>query len=252
GFGPSLVAQARRHGLTLSTLLTAAWGMVLAGVTGRSDVVFGSTVSGRPAEVPGVESTIGLFLNTVPVRVTLDADETLLALLTRLQRGRSAVLAHEHLGLGEIQRAAGLGQLFDTLYVLRNFGDDEEERLRVTASYGIAEMDSVDGTHYPLTLVVTPDERLKVSLAYRPDVFDRPLAEAMLARFTRLLEQIAGDLTVPVGRLDPLGPDERRLVLQEWNATDHPLPDKTVARLLEEQAARTPDAVALVFGPARH
>ncbi|MFF4986987.1 amino acid adenylation domain-containing protein [Streptosporangium saharense] len=252
GFGPSLVAQARRHGLTLSTLLTAAWGMVLAGVTGRSDVVFGSTVSGRPAEIPGVESTIGLFLNTVPVRVTLDADETLLALLTRLQRGRSAVLAHEHLGLGEIQRAAGLGQLFDTLYVLRNFGDDEDERQRITASYGIAEMDSVDGTHYPLTLVVTPDERLKVSLAYRPDVFDRPLAEAMLARFTRLLEQIAGDLTVPVGRLDPLGPDERRLVLQEWNATDHPLPDKTVARLLEEQAARTPDAVALVFGQTRH
>ncbi|MEU1729578.1 amino acid adenylation domain-containing protein [Streptosporangium sp. NPDC020145] len=252
GFGPSLVAQARRHGLTLSTLLTAAWGMVLAGVTGRSDVVFGSTVSGRPAEIPGVESTIGLFLNTVPVRITLDADESLLDLLTRLQRGRSAVLAHEHLGLGEIQRAAGLGQLFDTLYVLRNFGDDEEERLRVTASYGIAEMDSVDGTHYPLTLVVTPDERLKVSLAYRPDVFDRPLAEAMLARFTRLLEQIAGDLTTPVGRLDPLGPDERRLVLQEWNATDHPLPDKTVARLLEEQAARTPGAVALVFGRERH
>ncbi|WP_218038469.1 amino acid adenylation domain-containing protein [Acrocarpospora pleiomorpha] len=250
--GPGLLAQARRHRLTLNTLLTAAWGMVLAGATGRSDVVFGSTVSGRPAEVPGVESTIGLFLNTVPVRVRIDPEETLLALFTRLQRERSAVLAHDHLGLGEIQRAAGLGNLFDSLYVLRNFGGDEEERARITAAFGITEMDSVDGTHYPLTLVVTPDEELKVSLAYRPDVFDRPLAEAMLARFVRLLEQIAADPSAVVGRLDPLGPGERRRVLEEWNDTAHPLPDVTVAGMLEERAAADPDAPALVFGTERH
>ncbi|RBQ16068.1 non-ribosomal peptide synthetase [Spongiactinospora rosea] len=249
--GPALLAQARANRLTLHTLLAAAWGMVLAGATGRSDVVFGATVSGRPADIPGVESTIGLFLNTVPVRVTLDPAEPLLGLLTRLQRARADVLPHDHLGLGEIQRAAGLGRLFDTLYVLRNFGADEEERARITEAYGIAAMDGVDGTHYPLTLVVTPDDPLRVSLAFRPDLFDRPSAEALLARFVRLLEQIASDVSLPVGRLDPLGPDERRL-LTEWNDTSHPLPDTTVAGLLEEQAARTPHEIALVFGPERH
>jgi amino acid adenylation domain-containing protein/non-ribosomal peptide synthase protein (TIGR01720 family) len=239
-------AVARRHGLTLNTVLNAAWGLVLSGLTGRDDVVFGLTVAGRPAEVADVESILGLFLNTVPARVVLDPAEPVGDLMSRVQADRAALLPHEHLGLGLIQREAGHGQLFDTLYVLQNFGGGQD-LAELLPAHGIEGVGSVDATHYALSLVVRPMERLQVILAYRPDLLDRGLVDTVLARYVRALDRITADVTVPVGALDLVGDDERRRLAREWAATDRPLPDATVAELLEEQAARTPDDPAVVF-----
>ncbi|WP_254406806.1 condensation domain-containing protein, partial [Streptomyces sp. AC627_RSS907] len=116
-----LTATARRLDVTVPTVVQALWALVLAGLTGRQDVVFGSTVSGRPAELPGVESMVGLFINTVPIRVRLRYEETLAALIGRLQAEQAALLPHHHLGLGDIQRIGGVGPLFDTLAVFENY-----------------------------------------------------------------------------------------------------------------------------------
>ncbi|OLF19035.1 non-ribosomal peptide synthetase [Actinophytocola xanthii] len=237
----------RAAGVTLNTLLNAAWAMTLAASTGRDDVVFGTTVAGRPTEVPNVESAIGLFLNTVPVRVSLDPRETVAGLLRRIQDRRTALMPHEYLGLGELQQLAGHPVLFDTLYVLQNFVDAEGfaalgERHGITAASG------ADATHYPLTLVVTPGPALRVKLEYRPDVFDDDTAAAYLTRFTALLDRLVADPDAPVGRLDLLLPDEHAALTAEWDAIRHPVPDLTVADLLAEQAARSPEATALVFG----
>ena len=244
-----IVAATRAHGLTLSTVLGGAWAIVLGGLTGQDDVVYGLTVSGRPAEVPDVEGIVGLFLNTVPARARLDPGEPVLDLLARTQADRTALLPYEHLGLGLIQREAGHGQLFDTLYVLQNFqgrgelGDDLPAFLE---EHGVEGYGTTDATHYALTLVVRPGERLRVLLAFRPDLVDRPLAETVLRRYTRALEQVAADPTAPVGALDLVGPEERAAREAEWAAHANPLPPATIAELLEEQAARTPDAAALV------
>lgn len=117
----ALTGYARTHGLTLSSVFHGLWGVLLGGLTGGRDVVFGTTVSGRTTEVPGLDSAVGLFINTVPARVTLRPEETLTALLRRVQDEHSALLDHQHLGLADIQRIAGGGELFDTLVVFENY-----------------------------------------------------------------------------------------------------------------------------------
>src|SRR5262249_46171035 len=121
----ALSRQARSHGLTLNTILQGAWAILLGRLTGRNDVVFGATVAGRPAEMAGIETMVGLFINTLPVRVRLRPTEPLSELLTRLQDSQSRLIAHQHLGLAEIQRLMGLGHLFDTLVVFENYPLDQ-------------------------------------------------------------------------------------------------------------------------------
>ncbi|MGW1723523.1 non-ribosomal peptide synthase/polyketide synthase [Streptomyces sp. NPDC002306] len=245
--GERLRDTARRHGLTLNSVLTAAWGLTLAGATGRTDVVFGTTVAGRPSEVPDIEHVIGMFLNTVPARIAYDPAEPVLDLLRRVQDERLAVMPYEYLGLGVLQAETGHRRLFDTLFVLRN--SDTEERLAELAErHGATAVANVDATHYPVNLVVTPGQRIQVMLAHRPDIVARPRAEALLDRFTLLLERLGDDLTAPVGRLDPLLPAERAELARERAASRVADPVDTIADLLTGQAAATPDATALVFG----
>jgi hypothetical protein len=111
----------RVHGLTLNTVVQAAWAMMVGKLTGRRDVVFGATVAGRPADLPGMETMLGLFINTVPVRVRFDPAQTVAGMLTELQAQQSALMDHQYVGLSDIQRAAGPGATFDTLIAFENF-----------------------------------------------------------------------------------------------------------------------------------
>ncbi|MEU6641188.1 amino acid adenylation domain-containing protein [Saccharomonospora sp. NPDC046836] len=239
--------QARRHGLTLHTLLSTAWGLVLTTMAGRPDVVFGAVVAGRPAEVPNVGSVIGMFLNTIPARVRLDARESVLELLRRVQDERAAVMPYEYVGLGELQREAGHRQLFDTLFVLRT-ADGEQRLAELRDRHGVLGVSNVDGTHFPLTLIVTPEARLRVTLAARPDVFDAAAATTVLERFTTVLERLGAGLATSVGRLELLTAGEQAALRAEWSAPQRPIGNDTIADLLAAQAARSPDATALVFG----
>ncbi|WP_155344436.1 non-ribosomal peptide synthase/polyketide synthase [Acrocarpospora pleiomorpha] len=242
-----LRAATRGNGLTLNTLLNAAWGLVLASATGRTDVVFGTTVAGRPSEVPEVENVIGMFLNTVPARVAFDPAESVLALLRRIQGERLALMPYEYLGLGVLQAETGHRRLFDTLFVLRD-GDTEDRLTDLHDRYGATAVANVDATHYPINLIVTPGHRIRVTLTHRPDLIDHARAQTLLDRFALLLERLAGDLNAPVGSLDPLLPAERTALELEWAPSRVPVPEETIADLLAVQATRTPDALALVFG----
>ncbi|WP_433379567.1 amino acid adenylation domain-containing protein [Actinoplanes sp. CA-142083] len=238
----ALTALARTRGLTLNTLVQAAWSVVLGRLTGRDDVVFGATVSGRPAQLPGVESMIGLFINTVPVRVRIDPAEPVEAFLTRLQDEQSALLDHQYLGLADIQRLAGAGELFDTLLIVENYPDGDDSLLAA------AEAGGRDATHYPLTWVVDLGERLRIGLEYRPDLFTGAVAERIVAAVTAVLTAFAVDSSRPVGRLDLVAGENR----EGWN----PAPitrtdDPTVAELFERQASESPDAIAVVCGEVR-
>ncbi|MEV0662924.1 amino acid adenylation domain-containing protein [Actinomadura luteofluorescens] len=243
-----LTRAARRHGVTLSTVLQGAWGLVLGRLLGRRDVVFGSTVSGRPPELPGIEQMIGLFINTLPIRVRYRMDEPLASLMERLQDEQTELLAHHHLGLTEIQRAAGHGgALFDTMTVLENYPFDPSSMDGSLNGVRVAAADSYDATHFPLSLVAVPGERLSLRLHYRPDVYEHGAVEALLARVRRVLEAFAEDSGRPIGALDLAGEDQRAL-LAAWNDTAGPVASGTLPALFESQAARTPSDVALVCG----
>ncbi|WP_158515450.1 non-ribosomal peptide synthetase, partial [Kitasatospora sp. MBT63] len=210
-----IAAYARERALTLNTVLSGAWGLLLAGLTARQDVVFGATVSGRPAELPGIEGTIGMFLNTVPVRARLRGEESVAAFLARLQREQTELLPHHQVGLGEISRTTGFGRLFDTLQVLRNTPADEGVRDRIRESLGVQDVIDVDATHFPLIFITNPGPALSFEWTYRPDVFDRDTVEQHAERLVHLLEQLTARPRILVRELDLLTVRERGLVLGE-------------------------------------
>nr|WP_294638936.1 non-ribosomal peptide synthetase [uncultured Rhodococcus sp.] len=250
GLSRSLAALGARLGVTVNTVVQAAWGMLLAASTGRDDVVFGATVSGRPAGLPGVESMVGLFINTLPVRVRLDPAETLESALVRLQGEQADLLDHHYLGLTEVQRAAGVGNLFDTLTVFESYPVDEAG-LAAQASdidgMAVTGIESNDSTHYPLTLLIVSDDRIRLTLKYFEDLFDRDQVVAMAARVERILTAVAEDPSQAVGDLDLLDEAERRELLAERNATDHDVEDALLLDEFDRQVERTPEATALTF-----
>jgi amino acid adenylation domain-containing protein len=247
GLAGAVTALCRRRGLTTNTLVQGAWAVVLSGLTGRPDVVFGATVSGRPADLDGVEQMVGLFINTVPVRVRLDPREPWAALLARLQAEQTALMEHHHLGLADIQKAHGLGELFDTLTVFESYPLDEAGLAagETAAGLKITGVRQRDATHYPLTLVAGADDGLQLTLEYRPDLFDRDGGQRILDRLVAVLTSLVADPEAPVGRADVLEPGERRRALVDWNDTALPVTAVTLPELFERWARRTPDAPAL-------
>ena len=243
----ALSRQARSLGLTLNSVLQGAWAILLGRLSGRDDVVFGTTVAGRAAEIPGIETMVGLFINTLPVRVRLRPAEALSELLTRLQDSQSELIAHQHLGLAEIQSLAGLGELFDTLVVFENYPVDRSALAQPVAGLALTSVEGRDATHYPLSLVAVPAERLRLRLQYRSDLFERSTVEAIGRRLAALLEAVVADPSQPIGRIELLAPEERRQLLFEWNATAREVPQATLPALLEAQVERSPEAIALVF-----
>ncbi|MEV6710976.1 amino acid adenylation domain-containing protein [Lentzea sp. NPDC051208] len=226
---------ARRYGVTVNSVVTGALGLALGRETGRGDAVFGVTVSGREQE--GTEGIVGVLLNTVPMRVTAQPHDTVGEFLASVQASRVATMEHEHFGLGEIQRASGHDELFDSLFVLQNFLDDDTFT-EFNAKNGITAHEAEDSTHYPFTWVVTPGEELTVKVEYRPDVTDPTFAQRLFDGYLRVLDE----LTRADGLLGAVGGS---VVTPELNpATD--FGTLTVVDLFDQAADRNPDRVALV------
>jgi len=225
---------ARVHGVTLNSVLTGAFGLLLGARTGRSDAVFGVTVSGREGEGHG--DIVGVLLNTVPLWTRARPEETVGAYLAAVQAARVAAMDHEHLGLGEIQRAAGLDTLFDNLFVLQNFLD-LDAFAAMNARHGITSVRADDSTHYPYTWVVTPGDRLTVKLEHRHG--DPESARRLLDDYLSVLEDVARSTTGRMGALRGLGPDP-----EPAGRTD--VGTDTVVDRFDLAADRNPRRVALV------
>ncbi|MFB6846403.1 amino acid adenylation domain-containing protein [Streptomyces sp. NPDC056373] len=224
---------ARTHGVTLNSVLTGAFGLLLGAHTGRADAVFGVTVSGREGE--GRSDIVGVLLNTVPMWTRARPEQSVGAYLSALQATRVEAMEHEHLGLGEIQRASGHDTLFDNLFVLQNFLD-MDAFAEMNTRHGITSVKADDSTHYPFTWVVTPGERLTVKLEYRDG--DTGNARRLLDDYLSVL----GDLsraTGPVGALRGLG-----AVPEPAARTD--VGTDTVVDRFDRAADRDPQRVALV------
>ncbi|WP_405583992.1 amino acid adenylation domain-containing protein [Streptomyces sp. NBC_01092] len=254
----ALTAWARGRGLTLNSVVQGCWAVLLGRLTGREDVVLGAVTSGRPAEVPGVESMIGLFANTLPVRADVRPGRRAGDLIEELARQQLAMMPHEHLPLAEVQSASGIqGELFDTVLAFQSYPLDEEGLRRETGG-AVSAAHVHSATHYPLHLTVLPGERLELQLAYRKTV---PGADGVLGRLVQVLREVAADPDVLLAHLGGLDPQEERRILTEWSAAPEALPASraqeavpapsrrtTIPELFAAQAARTPDAVAVTAG----
>ncbi|MEW1639118.1 amino acid adenylation domain-containing protein [Streptomyces sp. NPDC093801] len=247
----ALAVRAAELGVTVNTLVQGAWGLLLGRLTGRRDVVFGATVSGRPPAVTDVDAMVGMFINTLPVRLAYAPGDTLAEILTRLQDRQAGLLDHHHRGLTEVQRAVGRQTLFDTLFVFESYPVDREGLAAAsTAADGIAftGLRPATATNYPLALMAAADPHLQLIFQYAPGVFGRDAVEVIADRLVRVLRQVAASPELKAAQLEVLEPAERDRLLSAFNDTAVPTPDTTVGGLVEAQAARTPDAPAVVAG----
>ncbi|WP_308295656.1 non-ribosomal peptide synthetase [Streptomyces odontomachi] len=244
-FTAELNAWARSRGHTLNTVLQGAWAAVLGTLTGQRDVVFGGTVSGRPPELDGVESMVGLFINTCPVRVDLDPYATFPQILDELNRRRTGLLPHEYVSLTEIQQAVGMGELFDTVLVFENYPMDPSELDAPAPGLRVTGLQAEDATHYPLSLMVLPGERLRLVVSIDPDRYTAHDAIVVAARIEGLLRTAIAHPDRPFGQLDALVRGERAqlLALPEPAAPDR---FTDVVERVRHFAATRPEALAVV------
>ncbi|HLG56797.1 MAG TPA: non-ribosomal peptide synthase/polyketide synthase, partial [Vicinamibacterales bacterium] len=239
--------QGRAFGVTISTVIHAAWALVIAQLTGRDDIVFGTTVSGRPSDVPGIERVVGLLINTIPVRVRLDRGESLRALLQRIQREQASLLPHQYLSLNEIQRAAGIEALFDTLAAYENYPVDVDALVEPTRTdLRLSGAVGSDATHYPLALGAQPGRSLLLRCDYRPSLFSPETIDRVLTRVTSVFQAVVTNAEQRVGALDLLSPDERQQVLDTWNRSDRPEPSESMPVLFEAHVFARPDTISVV------
>jgi amino acid adenylation domain-containing protein/non-ribosomal peptide synthase protein (TIGR01720 family) len=250
-----LQAFARGHQLTLNTLVQGAWALLLYHYSRERDVVFGVTVAGRPASLAGVESMTGLFINTLPVRVSVPPRMRLLEWLKRLQTGQVQLREYEYSPLLEVQRwseAPRDAALFESLFVFENYPLDADA-VTENFSLNLTEVRSFDRTNYPLTIVALPGRELVLQSLYDSQRFDDEAIERLLSHLETLLgnfmlqpQQYADTVEFLTGR-------ERHQLLVEWNqaADNYPQPQLPIHELFEAQAAETPEAVALVCGDER-
>ncbi|WP_079086127.1 non-ribosomal peptide synthetase, partial [Streptomyces silvensis] len=238
---------AARAGLTVNTVVQAAWALLLARYSGRRDVVFGTTVSGRPAELPGVESMVGMFINTVPTRVRMPAG-SVSSWLRGLQEEQSDARRHDFTALSRIQALSGVpaGQsLFDSMVVFENYPVDESATART--GVGVAEVRADDATTFPLCLRAHVSDRLGFDLAYDAALFDRDTVARAVDRLAALLTRLADSIPETADDLDLLTADDRDL-LRRWNTPARQVPPRSPVDLFAAQRLRTPDATALHDG----
>ncbi|GCD93045.1 non-ribosomal peptide synthetase [Embleya hyalina] len=237
-------------GVTSSTLLQGAWAVLLAGLTGRQDVVFGTTVSGRPPELPEVDAMVGLFINSLPVRVDCAPGRTPREILTGLHRRQGILQDHQHHGLLDIQQDLGLSTLFDTMVVLESYPVDGAALGEATSAAGIriTGLSPLTGVHYPMAVVALAEPHLKVAVQYQTHLFDRERASGIAAAYARILRRLTQDPDTPVGAIDIVTGAVRDRLLTEGNDTATALPESTLGELFTARAAEAPDAVAVVDG----
>ena len=188
----ALSELARSRQTTVETVLQGAFAQLLCWLTGRHDVVFGTVVSGRPAEVAGADSLVGLLINTVPVRAHITAATTTTELLDQLQRAHNDTLEHQHLALPEIHRVTGHDQLFDTLFAYENYPIDTAAWAG-EHEFAITEFTTREYNHYPLAVAADPGDELGLSVEYDTEVFDAASIETLIERLQRVLVALTAD-----------------------------------------------------------
>ncbi|MBV9774976.1 MAG: amino acid adenylation domain-containing protein, partial [Gemmatimonadetes bacterium] len=246
----ALQERGRGRGVTLSTTVQAAWALLLSRCSGEDDVVFGATVSGRPPALEGVEEIVGLFINTLPVRVRVEGAKGVREWLEEVQAEQVVAREHEYTPLGEVQRWSGIpaGEpLFESLVVFQNYPMDRglgegDEGVRARGILGL-EQDT-----FPLTLTAELDGELKLQLRYDRGRVEPETAERMLGQVAVVLDAFAADPDRPLGSIRVLTAAERESVLARGIGAAEAFPGDTAHALIARRAERWPDAPACVCG----
>lgn len=248
-----LIALAKRHNTTVNILLQSAWSYLLARYTGQSRVTFGTTVSGRPAVLEGVEQMVGLFINTVPVSVEVPLQMSMASWFAQMHRELLERDEYSYLPLSDIQRLAQLpsgSKLFDSLLVFENYPVDQT--LAAAAdNIGLSARDirNFEGTNYPLTLTVSVADQARFRVFYQRHLYSEKAMAALQGHLLQILQGMVTAADPRVGRLPVLDEPQQHYLIYQLNDTARPYPEQVcLHQLFETNARQTPDAVAVLSG----
>ncbi|HLK56986.1 MAG TPA: amino acid adenylation domain-containing protein, partial [Chthonomonadaceae bacterium] len=252
----ALQALARRHRLTINTLVQGVWALLLSRYSGEEDVLFGATVSGRPASLAGVETMVGMFINSLPVRVRVPGSASLVEWLQQLQESMLELREYEYSALIQVQGWSDIPRgtpLFDSLVVVQNTptvssvqepGEDPEPG----GALKVRSVGSESSANFPLMLLAVPGRQLTLVLSYDVSRYECADMTRMLGHLEVLLEGIASDPDRKIASLPLLTEAERHQWLEEFNATSVAWDEEVcIPTWFERQVERTPEAVALRF-----
>ncbi|RBL90134.1 non-ribosomal peptide synthase/polyketide synthase [Chitinophaga flava] len=240
-----LAAFAQQHHITTSTLMEGVWAYLLYRYTGRQEVTYGVTVSGRPEDLPGVEQRVGLYINTLPLHTRIEETTNIVSWLQELQAGQLKSREFQYAGLNDVQQWAGItGDLFDSSITFQNYPVNEvlsakDWQLR------IHNLEIHPHTNYPLTIIIGIAAETSLLFSYNSGMLQESFIEMIAAHFRRVLEQIITLGTATVASLEMITPAEKKTLLNTFTVS---YPDRaTVTTLFEAQADRVPKEVAVVY-----
>ncbi|MDR6226883.1 non-ribosomal peptide synthetase [Desmospora profundinema] len=246
---------AREKQTTVNTVFQTLWGILLQRYNQTEDVVFGSVVSGRPAQVRDVEHIVGLFINTVPVRVTLShSEETFTELLGRVHRSALESKSYEYISLADIQRVSSVDQPVNHILVFENYLSSKDAWSdHESLGFRFEEGDSFEPSNYDFNLVVLPGENgWTLHVGFDPQGYDARLVTETLCHLEYLMKQAVARPDLPVRSLEVLDGEGKERVLNTFNPADAGYPaGETIHGLFEAQVKRTPDQVAVTCDEER-
>ncbi len=244
-----LQSFAKQFQLTINTIIQGAWALLLSRYSGEENVIFGITSSGRSPTLEGSESMVGVFLNTLPLRLDVDGEEKLLPWLRELQSRQAELRQYEYCRLVDVQKWSEIPKgipLFESIFIFENYPvtASREEIADLT----IGDVSVINTTNYPITVMVAPDTELSLSIMYDERYFDTTVITRMLGHLKTLIAAMVAHPQEQLKALPMLTETERYQLLVDWNSTQVDYPrNQCIHELFEVQVARSPDAVAVVF-----
>ncbi|GAA3937003.1 amino acid adenylation domain-containing protein [Chitinophaga oryziterrae] len=243
-----ITRYAQQEHITVNTLMQGVWAYLLYRYTGRTDITFGVTVSGRPEDLPGIEQRVGLYINTLPFHAKVDEDKQTNGWLKELQAAQLQSREYQYMALDVIQRWTGIsGDLFDTLLVFENYPVSKV----ISSQSWQLQIDNVavhEQTNYPLGIMIGASTEINIRFSYNNKMLSADYVEAIAGHFEKVLFQIAGNEAATLKDIAWLTTQEQQQLLETFNDTAVAYPaNKTLTDLFTEQVFRTPDAIATVF-----
>lgn len=242
-----LTRLARTHQLTLNTLAQGAWAILLSAYSGEKDVVYGTTVSGRPADLEGAESIVGLFINTLPVRVQIDDDQNLEVWLKNLQQQQLELRQYEYSPLIQVQSWSEIPRgtsLFESILVFENIpvespsgGSKSQFEIRSDRAY--------ERNNFPITVVVLPGQELIIEIWYDSRVFEQETVSRMLSHFKNVLEAMSKGINATLADLSLISDSEFHHLIHSFNSSSVQFPSHlTFLDLFAHQLLASPSLPA--------
>ncbi|MCY9030785.1 non-ribosomal peptide synthetase [Bacillus inaquosorum] len=248
-----LTEAAQNWGVTLNTLFMSMWGVLLHRYNATDDAVFGSVISGRPSAIDGIESMVGLFINTIPVRIRSAESMTFSSLAKAVQEDILASEQHGYYPLYEIQNHSLLKQgLIDHIFVFENYPVQLDQALSIESeneenALKLGDISMSEQTNYDFNIVIVPGESFYIKFSYNAAVYEREEMLRIQGHLKQALDCILAHPDIAVSDINIVPPEEQQ-VIQLFNETERPYVNKTISQLFEEQARKTPEAAALKMG----